>query len=54
MAQYTHMRKDLAKLLLKQLKDLRFIGVSVSSYSRRINKARKVAVYYVHSNVHET
>jgi len=54
MAQYTHTRKDFAKLLLKQLKDLRFIGVSVSPYSRRINKARKVAVYYIHSNVRET
>ncbi|KAL6268657.1 hypothetical protein P5V15_001789, partial [Pogonomyrmex californicus] len=28
MSQYTHTRKDLAKLLLKQLKNLRFIGVS--------------------------
>lgn len=38
MAQYTHTRRDLAKLLLEQLKDLRFIGVSVS---RRINKAQR-------------
>lgn len=38
MAQYTHTRKDLAQLLLEQLKNLRFIGVSVS---RRINKAQR-------------
>ncbi|EGI70609.1 Gamma-aminobutyric acid type B receptor subunit 2 [Acromyrmex echinatior] len=41
MAQYAHTRKDLTKLLLKQLKDLRFIGVSVSPYSQRINKTWK-------------
>lgn len=29
-ARYTHTRKDFAVLLLNQLKDLRFIGVSVS------------------------
>lgn len=31
MAQYTHKRRDFAKLLLEQLKDLHFIGISVSS-----------------------
>lgn len=45
MAQYTHTRKDFAQLLLEQLKDLRFIGVSVS---RRIRQIKGAAVYYVH------
>lgn len=47
MAQYTHTRKDLTYRLLKQLKLLHFIGVSVSWDRRRINKVPRVAVYYV-------
>lgn len=56
MAQYAHTRKDLAKLLLEQLKDLRFIGVSVSPYSQRINKTWKERPFitYVCLYVHET
>ena len=36
LAQYTHARKDIALLLLQQLKLLRFIGVSVSTICLRI------------------
>ncbi|KYN06530.1 Gamma-aminobutyric acid type B receptor subunit 2 [Cyphomyrmex costatus] len=50
MAQYAHTRKDLAKLLLEQLKDLRFIGVSGPVSFDDADRVGITAFYQMHGH----
>ncbi|KAL0101970.1 hypothetical protein PUN28_018493 [Cardiocondyla obscurior] len=50
MAQYTHTRKDLAKLLLERLKDLRFIGVSGPVSFDDADRVGITAFYQMHGH----
>ncbi|KYM91462.1 Gamma-aminobutyric acid type B receptor subunit 2 [Atta colombica] len=50
MAQYAHTRKDLTKLLLKQLKDLRFIGVSGPVSFDDADRVGITAFYQMHGH----
>ncbi|XP_024870998.1 uncharacterized protein LOC112454048 isoform X2 [Temnothorax curvispinosus] len=50
MVQYTHTRRDLAKLLLEQLKDLRFIGVSGPVSFDDADRVGITAFYQMHGH----
>lgn len=50
MAQYTHTRKDFAMLLLEQLKDLRFIGVSGPVSFDNADRVGITAFYQIHGH----
>ncbi|XP_018356155.1 PREDICTED: uncharacterized protein LOC108756663 [Trachymyrmex septentrionalis] len=52
MAQYAHTRKDLAKLLLEQLKDLRFIGVSGPVSFDDADRVGITAFYQMHARAY--